>query len=311
MVTSLNDLLSLLQAPFVQLAFLVGIIIAILCSVLSVFVILKRVSLIGDGLAHTAFGGLALGYYLGLVPIYTAAPVVVLGSLGITKATRSAKLSSDSAVAVFLTLGLSTGITLISIARGFGFNIESLLFGSILLVTTTQIEIALSILIVTLTVIYLFFKELFYTTFDEPQARASGIKTWVFDYLVSALIGIVVIAAIPIVGVLLVAALIVLPALTSVQIARSFSQTIMLSPLFGIASVVLGLLFSLILNAAPGGTIVLSGLGLLALVIVVNGLRKRTLPREAKASLHLGHDPHVEGTQARVTSSHNLRAMES
>jgi zinc transport system permease protein len=276
------DLFSLLQAGFVQRAFIISIVIAILSSVLSIFIVLKKISLIGDGLAHTAFGGVALGYaiqlvlgvYLQFVPLLVAGVTVVLGSLGITKAIRSTKISSDAAVAVFLQLGLAGGIVLISVTRGFGYNLDSLLFGSVLLVDFTQILTALVIAAVTLSIIFLFFKEIVYVTFDETQARAAGIRTWVFDYLISVLSGIVVIVAIPIVGILLISSLLVLPALTSTQIAKSFRQTVILSPIIGLITVIFGLLIALIINSAPGGTIVLTGIGILAITFSAKRLQR-------------------------------------
>ena len=108
------DVLSLLQAPFIQRAFIISIIIAVLSSILSIFIVLKKISLIGDGLSHTAFGGLALGYYLSVFPLWIAGITVILGSIGINKALRSTKISGDAAVAVFLQLGLAGGITLLS-----------------------------------------------------------------------------------------------------------------------------------------------------------------------------------------------------
>ncbi|HYU87162.1 MAG TPA: metal ABC transporter permease, partial [Candidatus Bathyarchaeia archaeon] len=138
--TTLDLFLSLLAARFVQYAFVMGVIIGILSSILSIFIVLKRLSLIGDGLSHTAFGGLSLGYFLNIAyfvdiaPIWAGTIVVVLGSVGITKAIRSTKISGDAAVALFLQLGLASGIMLLSISRGFGFNVETLLFGDILLV---------------------------------------------------------------------------------------------------------------------------------------------------------------------------------
>lgn len=282
-MTTLDSFLSLLSAGFIQRAFIISIIIAVLSSVLSIFIVLKRLSLIGDGLAHTAFGGLALGYFLDLVPLWVAGFVVVLGSIGITKAIRSTKISSDAAVAVFLELGLASGIVLLSIARGFGIDLESLLFGSVLLVSLDQIFTALSVLLITLGVIFFFFKELMYVTFDEAQARASGIKTWFFDYLISVLAGIVIVISIPIVGVLLISALLVLPALTSIQVARSFRGTVILSPTLGIITVVLGLLMSIVLDAAPGGTIVLTGLAIFALVLITK--RTQRFVRNRKSIL--------------------------
>lgn len=278
-MTILDLLFSLLQAGFIQRAFIISIIIAVLSSILSIFIVLKKISLIGDGLAHTALGGLALGYYLNLMPLWIAGVTVILGSVGITKAMRSTKISSDAAVAVFLQLGLAAGIVLLSLARGFGFNLESLLFGSVLLVNFDQIITALVIAIITLGLIFLFFKELVYVTFDETQARASGIKTWFFDYMISVLAGIVVVVSIPIVGVLLISALLVLPALTSIQVARSFKQTVILSPVIGLVTVILGLFLSIVLDAAPGGMIVLTGLAILAIILITKRTQRIVSPK--------------------------------
>ena len=250
---------------------------AFLSALLSVFIVLRKVSLIGDGLAHTAFGGLALGYYLDLVPLWVAGGVVVLGSIGITRAMRSSKISGDAAVALFLQLGLASGIVLLSLARGFGVNLESLLFGSILLVSLDQIFYALLVLGATLTFIFLFYKELVYSTFDEVQAKASGIRTWFFDYSVSILAGIAIIVSIPIVGVLLISALLVLPAITSVQLSKSLRQTVILSPIFGLLSVVLGLIASIILDTASGATIVLVGLVIFLSALTVKRIKVRRL----------------------------------
>ena len=268
------DLLELLQAGFVQRAFVASIIIAVLCSVLSIFIVLKKISLIGDGLAHTAFGGLAIGYFFKFIPLWVAGVTVLLGSLGITKAMRTTKIASDAAVAVFLQLGIAIAGVLGSLAGGFGNDLESLLFGSILLVDFDQIVISTVIATITLSLIVLFFKELVFVTFDETQARAAGIKTWFFDYLISVLTGIVVIVAIPIVGILLISALLVLPALIGTQLAKSFRQTVILSPIVGLTTVMLGLLIALIIDATPGGTIVLTGLAILASIFAAKRIQR-------------------------------------
>ena len=287
-MTTLSGLLSLLAEPFIQRAFLVGIIIAVASSVLGVFIVLKKISLIGDGLAHTAFGGLALGYYLDVVPLWAAAVVVVLGAIGITKTTRSKRISGDAAVAVILQLGLASGIVLLSLARGFGVNIDSLLFGSILLVDSTQILVAVVVLALILGVVVAFYKEMQYATFDEAQARAAGINTSLFDYLISVLAGIVVIASIPIVGVLLISAMIVLPALMSLQVSGSFRRTLLLSPVFGTISVVVGMFLSIILDTASGATIVLTAILGLILILGFKKIGSVTKQRAPHTSLPKG-----------------------
>jgi zinc transport system permease protein len=268
MTNMLDAFFSMLSQGFIQRAFVIGLVVALLSSILSVFIVLKRISLIGDGLAHTAFGGLALGYYLDVFPLWVAGLVVILGSIGITKVTRSSRISGDAAVAIFLQLGLASGIVLLSLSRGYGLNLESLLFGSILLVSIDQILSAVVVLAITVVLVFVFFKELVYTTFDETQARASGIRTWFFDYLVSILAGMAIIVSIPIVGVLLISALLVLPAVTSTQISNSLKQTVFLSPLFGLLSVILGLCASIILDTASGATIVLVGLAIFLVALV-------------------------------------------
>jgi len=283
------DVLSLLEEPFIQRAFIIAVIISLLSSILSVFIVLKKISLIGDGLAHTAFGGLALGYYAttllfgtlasfnyyaGIIPQWIAGVVVVLGSIGINKALRSTKISGDAAVAVFLQLGLAGGITLLSVSHGFGVNLESLLFGSILIVNAGQIIVSAIVTAISLAIIFLIFKELVYTTFDETQARAAGVKTWIYDYSLSGLAGVVVVIAIPIVGVLLMSSLLVLPALISTQVTTSFRQTVILSPIVGSIVVILGIILSVVIDAAPGGAIVLTGLAILAAVFIAKRVQK-------------------------------------
>jgi zinc transport system permease protein len=264
------DLYSLLNQPFIQRAFAIGIIIAVITSVLSVFVVLKKVSLLGDGLAHASYGGLALGLYLGVPPLWVGSIVAVLSALGITKSQRTKRIPGDAAVALFLVLGLGAGTVLISLSGSYGLNLQSLLFGSILLVTPEQIYEALGFLVVALSLVFTLFKELAFITFDETQAMAAGIRTWLYDYLFSVLAGVTVIISIPVVGVLLIAALLVLPGLASLQVSRSLRQSVILSLVFGVLSVILGLLGSIILDTASGAMIVIAALG----IFVVVGLSK-------------------------------------
>jgi zinc transport system permease protein len=144
---------------------------------------------------------------------------------------------------------------------------ESLLFGSILLVSWEQILSATLVLAMTIALILTFNKELVYTTFDETQARAAGIRTWVFDYMLAILAGVAIVVSIPIVGVLLISALLVLPTVTSTQISHSFKETVILSPVFGLLSVILGLCASILLDTASGATIVLVGLAIFLLAL--------------------------------------------
>jgi zinc transport system permease protein len=306
-VTPFDHAFALLGYAFVQRAFLVGVLVALISSLLSVFVVLKSISLIGDGLAHTAFGGLAFAYYAGITPLLTAGVLVVLASMGITKVSRSTKIQSDAAVAVFLTLGLAAGVLFLGLGKGYGVDLPSLLFGSILLSNWDQIGLTAAVLGVTVVAIFASFNKLVLTVFNERQAEASGIRTWTFDYLIAALTGVAVIVSIPITGVLLIAALLVLPGLTSIQIARSFRQTIALAPLFGLTSVLVGIFLSLVVDAAPGSTIVLTGLAMLAGTVVAKRIAAvgARPPRDSTSTRSgLGRDPSREGIATSVASGH-------
>ena len=271
------DLISFLTEPFIQRAFAIGIIIAIITSVLSVFVVLKRVSLLGDGLAHSTYGGLALGLYLGLPPLWVGSLVAVLSAVGITKSQRTKRIPGDAAVALFLVLGLGAGTVLISLSRSYGFNLESLLFGSILLVTPEQVYEASLLLALVLSLVLIMFKELVFITFDETQAMAAGIRTWAYDYLFSVLTGLAVIISVPVVGVLLIAALLVLPGLASLQVSRSMRQSMLISIAFGVLSVILGLVGSIILDTASGAMIVIAALGILLTVGFSKWMKRRMI----------------------------------
>ena len=265
---------SFMNQPFIQRAFAIGIIIAIVTSVLSVFVVLKKISLLGDGLAHASYGGLALGFYLGLPPLWVGSIVAVLSALGITKSQRTKRIPGDAAVAIFLVLGLGAGTVLISLSRSYGFNLESLLFGSILLVAPEQIYEALLFLALALSLVFILFKQLAFITFDETQAMAAGIRTWTYDYLFSVLTGVAVIISVPVIGVLLIAALLVLPGLASLQVSRSLHQSMFLSVIFGVLSVILGLLGSIILDTASGAMIVIAALAIFLTVAASKWLRR-------------------------------------
>jgi len=273
----MTDLISFLTEPFIQRAFAIGIIIAIITSVLSVFVVLKRVSLLGDGLAHSTYGGLALGLYLGLPPLWVGSLVAVLSAVGITKSQRTKRIPGDAAVALFLVLGLGAGTVLISLSRSYGFNLESLLFGSILLVTPEQVYEASLLLALVLSLVLIMFKELVFITFDETQAMAAGIRTWAYDYLFSVLTGLAVIISVPVVGVLLIAALLVLPGLASLQVSRSMRQSMLISIAFGVLSVILGLVGSIILDTASGAMIVIAALGILLTVGFSKWMKRRMI----------------------------------
>jgi zinc transport system permease protein len=245
---------------FMQRAIIAGVLIALTAPVVGVFMVLKKMSLIGDTLAHTAFAGIALGTFLDVFPLLTSIVVTVLSAMGIVKTRQSAKVSGDAVLAIFFSMGLALGIILLSQSTA-SFNVTSLLFGSILLVGWDDIAIIAIITSLVLVSVALLYKELFYVTLDEDLAKASGLSVNKYNYLLTVLTGVMVVASLRIVGALLVPALLVIPALSAMQISRSFKQTFFLAIGFALVSVLVGIFTSAFVSRLPtGATIVLTSI---------------------------------------------------
>src|ERR687886_1178750 len=184
----------ILQFGFMQRALISGIAVAVGCSVIGLFLVLRKQSLYGDALSHVAFGGIAIGLFTNIYPIWTAFAVSILASLGITKLRESTKIPSDSAVAVLLSAGLAVGVVLISLAGGFTLDLYSFLFGNILLISIQDEEIIVIASAMILSILYFVYRKLIYITFDEEQAKVSGIHVSELNYLFIVLASITVIA---------------------------------------------------------------------------------------------------------------------
>ena len=247
----------ILEFGFMQRALITGLAVAVTCSVIGLFLVLRRQSLFGDAISHVAFGGIAIGLFINLYPIWTAFIVSIFGALGITKLRESTKIPPDSAIAVLLTSGLAVGVVLIGLAGGFTLDLYSFLFGSILLVSPQDTLTILVLSAAVLSIISVIYRKLLYVTFDEQQAKVSGIQVTNLNYLFIVLASITVISSIRLVGVLLISSLVVIPNITAIMFGKGFKKTLLISFLIAVYSVLGGIIISYYLNLAPGGTIVL------------------------------------------------------
>lgn len=247
----------ILEFGFMHRALITGLAVAVTCSVIGLFLVLRRQSLFGDAISHVAFGGIAIGLFINLYPIWTAFIVSIFGALGITKLRESTKIPPDSAIAVLLTSGLAVGVVLIGLAGGFTLDLYSFLFGSILLVSPQDTLTILVLSAAVLSIISVIYRKLLYVTFDEQQAKVSGIQVTNLNYLFIVLASITVITSIRLVGVLLISSLVVIPNITAIMFGKGFKKTLQISFLIAVYSVLGGIIISYYLNLAPGGTIVL------------------------------------------------------
>lgn len=254
----------ILTYGFMHRALVSGVAIAILCSVMGLFLVLRRYSLFGDAIAHSSFGGIALGLLAGVYPLWTAYGVSIVSALIITRIKDRFNISGDASIAVLLSSGIAVGLVIIGLSGGFTIDIFSFLFGSILLVSVDDTVLILALTGAILIVVLVLFRQLLYSTFNEEQAKVSGIPVEKINYLIVFMAGITVVTSIQLVGVLLISALFVIPNVSAIMYGKGFKHTAIISMSFSIFSVVTGILVSYVFDITPSGTIVLISIGLLA-----------------------------------------------
>ncbi|HJJ21639.1 MAG: metal ABC transporter permease [Crenarchaeota archaeon] len=256
-------LLDVLSYGFMQKALIAGISVAIICSFMGTFLVLRRYALFGDGIAHVAFGGISVGLFLGVAPLWSAFVVSVLGGLGLQKLRSSTKISGDAAVAVILVSGLAVGVTLVSASGGFSVDLFSFLFGSILLISLEDTITIIAISAGIVGMLLVFQKQFLHISFNEEQAKVAGLNVTMLNYLFVVIAAVTVVTSMRLVGILLISALIVIPNLSAMLFGKGFKKTIVISVSMSVVSVVVGIFLSYYLNLAPSGMIVLIAVALL------------------------------------------------
>jgi len=269
------DLLDIFHYGFVQRAMIAGVLIASVSALLGMFLVLRRFSLIGDGLAHTTFGSVAVVLLIGISPFYVtlaALPLVMISSLAIYKLTSSRKINADAAIGIVSSLGIAAGIILASLSGGFNVDLFSYLFGNILTVNNTELLLSFIVFIIVVGVVVYFYDDLFAVTFDQELAQSMGINTSRINVILFLLTATAAVLAMKVAGIMLVSALLILPALTALQLSVSFRATMIAAVGFSILAVVCGIIFAFLLNLPAGATIVLFNICSLFLVFAANKL---------------------------------------
>lgn len=253
----------LFQYSFMVRGLLAGLIVAIIVPLIGIFLVLKRYSLIADTLSHVFLAGTAFGLLFGLHPGVTALGATVAASLGL-EALRRRQVFSEAALSIILSGSLALAVVIFSLSRGFNTNLLSYLFGSILTVSTSDIWLIFGLGVIILGAVVFFFKELVAVSFDEEAALVAGLPVKLINTVFIILAALVVAISMPVVGALLIAALVVIPPVAALQLRGNLRQTIIYAELFSITSVLVGIILSFYLDLAAGGTIVLVMLGILA-----------------------------------------------
>jgi zinc transport system permease protein len=252
----MNNIINILQYQFVERAIIAGFFLGLVCAVLGVFLVLRKMSLIGDGLAHISFGAIAIGIAFGIYPLFIAIPLVIIASLIIYTLTRNNIIEGDAIIGILASLGLAIGVIISSITTGFNIDIFSYLFGNILAISQQELLFAIIGSITILSIIILFYQEFVAISFNTEQAKISGLPVSRLDIVFSIITALTVIMSIKLAGALLISALLILPASSSLQIAKSFQQTIIFAIIIALISIVFGIIISFIGNIPTGATIV-------------------------------------------------------
>lgn len=266
--------------PFVWYALIVGVLIALCSALFGVVLVLKRFSFIGDGLSHVAFGALAIATVMNVTNnMFIVLPITVICAILLLKTGQNTKIKGDAAIAMFSAGALAIGYLIMSLFSGSGNvagDVCSTLFGSFSIITLSSWEvilcIALSLAVITLFI--LFYNRIFAVTFDEDFARASGIRASLYNLLIAVVTAIIIVLAMNLVGSLLISALVIFPALSSMRVCRTFKRVVILSTIISVICAIIGILSAIIFSTPVGPTIVLCDILAFIVCFVVGKVRK-------------------------------------
>jgi zinc transport system permease protein len=267
-------MIELLGLKFMQNAFLAGIMLSLVLAVVSFFVVLRRLSFVGVGVAHSAFGGVALGSLLGISPILTAVGFAVVVSNAIGYIEKQGRLSSDAAIGILFSLAMALGVIFIGMSDQYNVDLFGLLFGNILAITRQDLIIIAVLGGLVLSSMALFFKELLFVAYDREVAFVSGMPVALLDHFFLTILALSVVISMKIIGIILVSALLVIPGAAALQMTRRYVSMIATSISIALFSTIGGLIISYYADLASGATIVTLASFVFFITFIVNQFRK-------------------------------------
>lgn len=250
-------MLEIFSYGFMQRALLTGAVLSIFSGIISVFIVLRRVSFLGSGISHAAFGGVSIGFLLGINPLLTALVYSIIVAFGIEQISSKGRLAEDTAIGIFFSSSMALGIVLIGLSASYNVDLFGYLFGSILAITNEDALIAVCTTLFLMGVIFVIMKELYFITFNEELAFVGGIKVRLIKSIFLLSMAIAIVMGIKLVGIILISALLVIPGAAAQMLTKRFYRMVFISCLISLFSTISGIIISYRLNLAPGGTIVI------------------------------------------------------
>lgn len=271
----MDTIVSLFSYSFILRAVLVGIMVSLCASVLGVNLVLKRYSMIGDGLSHVSFGALALAAALNMAPLMVSIPIVVIAAFFLLRISENSKLSGDAAIAVFASSSLAFGIIITSLTSGINADVCNYMFGSILAMSTTDVYISIILSVLVLIMYLVFYNRIFAITFDENFSRATGVKVNVYNMLIAVLTALTIVLGMRIMGSLLISSLIIFPALSAMRVCKFFKSVIITSAIISVVCFFFGIIFSYALEIPVGASVVCVNLCTFLLFFITGKIKEK------------------------------------
>lgn len=269
-------LIELFSTPILVRALIVGILVSLCASLLGVSLVLKRYSMIGDGLSHVGFGALAIATVMNLAPMAVAIPVVVAAAVVLLRLSSNGKLKGDSAIALISTSALAIGVMAVSMSKGMNIDINSYLFGSIISVGKGDVVISVVLAAVVLAVFLFFYTKIFAITFDESFARATGINAGAYNLLIALLTAVTIVIGMRLMGSMLISSLIIFPALCAMRVFKTFRSVTICSALISVVTFVAGMVISYAADTPCGASIVCVNLVVFLVFFAVGAVLRRS-----------------------------------
>lgn len=269
------DLIQMFSYPFMQRALIAGVLVSLCAALLGVSLVLKRYSMIGDGLSHVSFGALAIAVALGMTPLYFSIPVVVLAAFFLLRMASHPHWNSDAAIAVMSASSLAIGIIVISRTTGMTTDVDNYMFGSVLAMSKADVALSVELCAAVLVLFILFYHKLFAVTFDESFSRATGLKVERYNTLLAILTALTIVLGMRMMGAMLISSLVIFPALTAMRLFKSFRSVVLCSAVTSVTCFCAGLTASFVLSTPVGASVVAANLGLFLLSCLAAALRKR------------------------------------
>ena len=269
------NILQMFSYPFMQRALLAGVLVSLCAALLGVPLVLKRYSMIGDGLSHVSFGALAIAVALGVTPLYFSIPVVILAAFFLLRMASHPHWNSDAAIAAVSASALAVGILVISRTTGMTTDVDNYMFGSVLAMTKGDVALAVVLSVTVLALYLLYYHQIFAVTFDENFSRATGLKVDAFNTLLAILTALTIVLGMRMMGAMLISSLVIFPALTAMRLFKSFRGVILCAAVISVVCFCAGLTISFAFSTPVGATVVAADLAVFLAACLSAALRHR------------------------------------